>query len=88
MDKQVIGESIKEPEGVYIIGESQSAGEDDTSQWTEEKTRNETDIIRTRVKKTIEQGLDDDHYAQKVLSELLKALIKETESLFDHPLYF
>jgi type I restriction enzyme R subunit len=86
VDKQVIGESIKEPDGVYIIGESKVKDSDDRNQWSEEKTRNETDIIRTRVKKTIEQELDDDHYAKKVLSELLKALIKETEALFDHPL--
>ena len=83
VDKQVIGESVKEPKGVYIVGEL--GKEDDTNNWSEEKTRNETDIIRTRLKKTIEQDLNDDPYAQKVLSELLKAVIKEAEALFDHP---
>ena len=83
VDKQVIGETIKESEGVYIVGEL--GKEEDIDNWSEEKTRNETDIIRTRIKKTIEQSLDDDLYAQKVLSELLKAIIKEAEALFDYP---
>ena len=84
VDKQVIGESVKESEGVYIVGELGKV--DDINNWSEEKTRNETDIIRTRLKKTIEQNLSDDLYAQKVLSELLKAIIKEAEALFDHPI--
>ncbi|HEY0635918.1 MAG TPA: DEAD/DEAH box helicase family protein, partial [Gammaproteobacteria bacterium] len=84
VDKQVIGQSIREPDGVYIVGEL--GKEEDASQWSAEKTRNETDIIRTRVKKRIEQELDDDPYARKVLSELLKQVIKEAEALFDHPL--
>ncbi len=83
VDKQVIGQSVKEPAGLYIVGEL-GKGEDAT-EWSEEKTRNETDIIRTRIKKTIEQKLIDDPYAQKVLSELLKAIIKEAAALFDHP---
>lgn len=83
VDKQVIGESVKEPDGVYIVGEL--GKEEDINDWSEEKTRNETDIIRTRIKKTIEQNLHDDPYAQKVLSELLKDIIKEAEALFDHP---
>ncbi len=84
VDKQVIGESVRDPEGVYIVGEL--GRKENPEQWSEEKTRNETDIIRTRVKKRIEQELDDDPYARKVLSELLKQVIKEAEALFDHPL--
>lgn len=84
VDKQVIGQGIKEPEGVYIVGEL--GKEADISTWTEEKARNETDIIKTRVKKSIEQELGDDPYAQKVLSELLKQVIREAEALFDHPI--
>ncbi|VAX07875.1 Type I restriction-modification system, restriction subunit R [hydrothermal vent metagenome] len=83
VDKQVIGESVKEPDGVYIVGEF--GKEEDINKWRKEKTRNETDIIRTRIKKTIKQDLGDDLYAQKVLSELLKDIIKEAEALFDHP---
>lgn len=84
VDKQIIGQEIREPEGVYIVGEL--GKQEDTNNWSDEKTRNETDIIKTRVKKSIEQELGDDPYAQKVLSELLKEIIKEAEALFDHPL--
>src|SRR6185369_1161058 len=49
------------------------------------KTRNETDIIRTRLKKTIEQDLADDPYAQQVFSKLLKLAIAEAEAMFKHP---
>lgn len=83
VDKYVVGESIKETEGVYLVNQMGTVG--DPSKWTEEKTRNETDIIRTRVKKTIDQDLADDPYAQIVFSELLKTAIEEAESLFDHP---
>lgn len=83
VDKHVVGEQIKEPEGIYVVNELGSAKGPEG--WPEEKTRNETDIIRTRVKKTIEQDLVDDPYAQKVFSELLKQAIEEAESLFDYP---
>lgn len=83
VDKHVVGASIKEPEGVILVDE---LGKNrDPSKWSEEKTRNETDIIRSRVKKTIEQELADDPYAQVVFSELLKQAIAEAEALFDHP---
>lgn len=84
VDKHVIGNEVREPEGVYIVGEL--GKEEDPSQWSEEKTRNETDIIRTRTKKTIEQNLENDPYAKKVFSELLKEIIKEAEALFDYPI--
>ncbi len=38
--------------------------------WSEEKTRNETDIIKTRVTKMIEQQLRNDPYAQEAFSEV------------------
>lgn len=82
VDKDVTANTIAEPEGVYIVGE---LGKDDPESWNEEKTRNETDIIRTRLKKTIEQELATDPYAQKVFSELLKQAIQEAEALFEHP---
>ncbi len=84
VDKQVIGMEVREPEGVYMV---HKLGEDeDPASWSEEKTRNETDIIRTRLKRTIEQELADDPYAQKVFAELLKQAIAEAEAMFDHPL--
>ncbi|WP_293688000.1 type I restriction endonuclease subunit R [Thiolapillus sp.] len=83
IDKHVVGEDIKEPEGIYVVNEL--GKKDDPADWSEEKTRNETDIIRTRIKKTIEQDLQDDPYAQKVFSELLEEAIKEAEAQFEHP---
>ena len=83
VDRHVVGAGIKESEGVYAVGElGQGDGPDS---WSKEKTRNETDIIRTRVKKTIEQELADDPYAQLVFSALLKKAIAEAEAQFDYP---
>ena len=84
VDKQVIGREIREPEGVYLV--HQLGKNQDVEGWSDEKTRNETDLIRTRVRKTIEQELADDPYAQKVFSELLKQAIAEAEAMFDHPI--
>lgn len=52
VDKHVVGEAIKEPEGVYIVGELAQP-----EAWSDEKTRNETDLIKTRIRRTIEQEL-------------------------------
>lgn len=83
VDKQVIGKEVREPEGVYLVHQLGQA--ENTSSWSDEKTRNEADIIRTRIRKTIEQDLAADPYAQKVFGELLKQAIAEAEALFDHP---
>lgn len=83
VDRYVVGESVKEAEGVYIVNEL--GKKDDPQDWSEEKTRNETDIIRSRLKKTIEQELADDPYAQSYFSELLRRAIEEAEALFEHP---
>lgn len=84
VDKQVIGTEVREPEGVYLVHQLGKA--EDPKDWSEEKTRNETDIIRTRLRKTIEQELAEDPYSQKVFGELLKQAIAEAEAMFDHPL--
>jgi type I restriction enzyme, R subunit len=84
VDKQVIGREVREPEGVYLVHQLGRA--EDPAQWSEDKTRNETDMIRTRLRKTIEQDLAEDPYAQKVFGELLKQAIAEAEAMFDHPL--
>ncbi|PCH74713.1 MAG: DEAD/DEAH box helicase [Rhodobacteraceae bacterium] len=82
VDKQVIGQEVVDPDGVILVGDM---GDDDPEDWTDEKTRTEADVIKTRVRKSIEQDLIDDPYAQKVFSEMLKAAIKDAEALFDHP---
>jgi type I restriction enzyme R subunit len=84
VDKQVIGKEVREPEGVYLVHELGRA--EDPAQWSPEKMRNETDLIRTRLRKTIEHDLGEDPYAQKVFGELLKQAIAEAEAMFDHPL--
>jgi len=83
MDKHVVGVGVREPEGVYEVGKM---GQQKPEEWNEDKTRNETDIIKTRITKTIEQELQDDPYAEEAFSKLLRQAIQEAEDLFDHPL--
>lgn len=84
MDKHVVGVEVREPQGAYNV--SQMGKQQNPEEWSEEKTRNETDIIKTRLAKMIEQDLRDDPYAQESFSKLLKRVIDETERLFDNPL--
>lgn len=84
MDKHVVGVEVREPAGVYEVGKMGKVSNPD--EWSEEKTRNETDIIKTRLAKKIEQELRDDPYAQEVFSKLLRKAIEEAEALFNHPL--
>ncbi len=83
VDKQVIGQEIVDPEGFIHVG---TLGQDDNpDEWSDDKTRTEADVIKTRVGKRIEQDLIDDPYAQRVFSELLKEAIEAAEAMFDHP---
>ena len=84
LDKHVVGVEIREPEGVYEVDKMGKMTKPED--WSEEKTRNETDIIKTRLAKKIEQELRDDPYAQEVFSKLLRKAIEEAEALFNHPL--
>jgi len=84
MDKHVVGVEVREPKGVYNV--SKMGKQQTPAEWSEEKTRNETDIIKTRLAKMIEQDLRDDPYAQESFSKLLKRIIDETEKLFENPL--
>lgn len=84
LDKHVVGVEIKEPSGVYEVGKM--GKKQQPEDWSEDKTRNETDIIKTRVTRMIEQELQDDPYAQEAFSKLLRQAIEEAEKLFDHPL--
>ncbi len=84
LDKHVVGVEVKEPGGVYEVGKM--GQKQQPEDWSEDKTRNETDIIKTRVTRMIEQELRDDPYAQEAFSKLLRQAIEETEKLFDHPL--
>lgn len=84
LDKHVVGVEVRDPDGVYEVGKlgQQQKPED----WSEDKTRNETDIIKTRITRTIEQELRDDPYAQEAFSKLLRQAIAAAEQLFEHPL--
>ncbi|HFI9384467.1 type I restriction endonuclease subunit R [Vibrio parahaemolyticus] len=84
LDKHVVGVEVKEPGGVYEVGKM--GQKQQPEDWGEDKTRNETDIIKTRVTRMIEQELRDDPYAQDAFSKLLRQAIEEAEKLFDHPL--
>lgn len=84
LDKHVVGVEVKEPNGVYEVGKMGKVVQPE--EWSEEKTRNETDIIKTRVTKMIEQQLRDDPYAQEAFSKLLRQAIEDAEKEFDHPL--
>ena len=81
VDRDVVGVAVKEGDGAYVVDRLG----DNPDDWDEQKLRNEADTIRTRTRKTIEQDLRDDPYAQKVFSELLKKAIEEAEALFNHP---
>lgn len=84
LDKHVVGVEVKESGGVYEVGKM--GQKQQPEDWSEDKTRNETDIIKTRVTRMIEQELRDDPYAQEAFSKLLRQAIEEAEKLFDHPL--
>ncbi|WP_061706637.1 type I restriction endonuclease subunit R [Pseudenterobacter timonensis] len=84
LDKHVVGVEVKEPDGVYEVGKM--GQKQQPEDWSEDKTRNETDIIKTRVTRMIEQNLRDDPYAQEAFSKLLRQAIEDAEKLFDHPL--
>lgn len=84
LDKHVVGVDVIEPGGVYEVGKM--GQKQQPQDWSDDKTRNETDIIKTRVARMIEQELRDDPYAQEAFSTLLRQAIEEAEKLFDHPL--
>lgn len=83
LDKHVVGVEVREPDGVYEVNKM---GQAQPEEWSEDKTRNETDIIKTRVTRMIEQELRDDPYAQEAFSKLLRQAIEDAEKLFEHPL--
>lgn len=84
LDKHVVGVQVRESSGVYEV--NKMGQRQQPEEWNEDKTRNETDIIKTRVTKMIEQELRDDPYAQDAFSKLLRQAIAEAEQLFEHPL--
>ncbi len=84
LDEHVTGNEIKEPGGVYEV--NKMGQKQQPEDWSTDKTRNETDIIKTRVIRMIEQELRDDPYAQEAFSKLLRQAIEAAEKQFEHPL--
>ena len=83
VDKYVVGEEIEGDENIVDLTK---LGNQPEEEWTEEKARNEADIIRSRLKKTIEQDLVDDPYAQLYFSDLLRRAIEDANASFGHPI--
>lgn len=83
IDKHIIGETIIEPDGVILVNEL--AKDDDPENWNEKKVRNETELIQSRLTRTIDQELAVDPYAQAHFSELLRNALNEAAALFEHP---
>ena len=88
LDKHVVGVGVQEPAGVYEVGKmgKKPKPNDGAEELSSTKLRNETDLIKTRLTRMIEQELRDDPYAQEAFSKLLRQAIEEAEKLFDHPL--
>lgn len=86
LDKHVVGVEVHEPTGTYEVNKMGYYQLPDRESWNEDKTKNETDIIKTRITRMIEQDLADDPYAQAAFSKLLRDTIKEASELFNHPL--
>jgi type I restriction enzyme R subunit len=84
IDRYVTGVDVAPGEEPVIIDSVDSNPDD----WSEEKTKNEADKIKTRTKKTIEERLGDDPYAKQVFSALLKDAIEKAESMFDYKAQF
>ncbi|UXN05114.1 type I restriction endonuclease subunit R [Bartonella sp. HY406] len=83
VDRHVVGEDIKEPDGVLIISDLDKPSKPE--EWSKEKLRNETDLIRSRLTKTIEEKLAFDPYAKTYFSQLLRKAIEDAKDLFNHP---
>lgn len=84
MDKHVVGIEVRESKGIYEV--NRMGHHQKPEEWSDDKTRNETDIIKTRIARQIEQDLNNDPYAKAKFSELLRDAIKEAEAMFDYPL--
>lgn len=81
-DVKTTSRQVREPQGVYRV----HGRAPDTKSRTEEKTRKETDVLRARLRETIEHDLADDPYAQQVFAELLRHAVAEAAGMFDQPL--
>lgn len=84
IDERVVGIKIKEAKSIYEV--ANLGKQTDPKNWSENKTKNEIDIIKMRVTNMVEQSLCEDPYAYEIFSELLKQVIKKAEDAFAYPL--
>ena len=84
LDKHIGGLEVKEPEGVYLVGNLGKTPK--PKDMSDDEARNQTDKITGRITKMIEQDLADDPYAQAHFSKLLKDAIEQTKDMFDAPI--
>ena len=87
VDTYVLGEKVKKGGGELPLMEllEQEDEDEPPNKWDKEKLRNEAEVIKSRMTKTIQEDLLEDPFAQMRFSELLKEAIVEAEKLFDHP---
>tara|TARA_Y100001960_G_C14743611_1_gene864423 strand:+ start:1366 stop:1956 length:591 start_codon:yes stop_codon:yes gene_type:complete len=78
-----VANNIDDSKGSMLI--NYNGKDNKPEEWTNEKIKNEKAVIESRVTKTIEEKLNNDPYAKKYFSELLRETISEINSLFDSP---
>ena len=83
LDKHIGGVAIHEAEGAYMVSElGKDANPEDMS---DDDARNKRDRVSGRVKRKIEQDLNDDPYAKEYFSKLLQEAIDKAKDMFDAP---
>ena len=83
LDRHIAGVAIQEPEGIYRVDD---LGKGDPAQWSEDKARSEAAAIASRLTRTIDVKLADDHYPHAYFSEFLKQTIAKSKESFDAPI--
>ena len=83
LDKHIGGVAIHEAEGAYMVSDlGKDANPEDMS---DDDARNKRDRVSGRVKRKIEQDLNDDPYAKEYFSKLLQEAIDKAKDMFDAP---
>ena len=83
LDKHIGAVAIHEAEGAYMVSDlGKDANPEDMS---DDDARNKRDRVSGRVKRKIEQDLNDDPYAKEYFSKLLQEAIDKAKDMFDAP---
>lgn len=84
-DRHISGIDIQEPTGAYVIdpaGKNRPVTKEEVDNWSEDKKRNESELIRSRIAKKIDD-ITDDPYAKTKLSEDVQKILEEIQGSFD-----